>query len=353
MASGGPGTGEPQTDTAPSPASPEARPPLRSSPPPTGSPSTRSPRSRCVVLDDPDAVPALVDGSPRARRSWASIPRPARSSLTTRELVGLSLAASPTEVWYLPFGHRPRGGELAAPTPVRNLPPIERRRARAAGGAAAGPRGAEGGSQHQVRLAGASPCRRRAGGRGVRLHARQLRARSRPPLARASTRSASSTSAAPCRPTPTHRRREGADPVRRGGDRGGRVLLRRRQRDGARAARALRARDRRDGDGAAAPRHRDAARPGAHRHGVGGDLGSTAAVFARLSAELSGDLRRLESEIAAVAGESLNLNSPRQLATILFEKQQLPVLKRTKTRPQHRCRRARAARRRWATSCRG
>ena len=34
-----------------------------------------------------------------------------------------------------------------------------------------------------------------------------------------------------------------------------------------------------------------------------------------------------------MAGEALNLNSPRQLATILFEKQQLPVLKRTKTGP--------------------
>ena len=34
-----------------------------------------------------------------------------------------------------------------------------------------------------------------------------------------------------------------------------------------------------------------------------------------------------------MAGESLNLNSPRQLAIILFEKQQLPVLKRTKSGP--------------------
>jgi DNA polymerase-1 len=49
------------------------------------------------------------------------------------------------------------------------------------------------------------------------------------------------------------------------------------------------------------------------------------AVFARLSAELGAELRRLEAEIATVAGEALNLNSPRQLATILFEKQQLPV----------------------------
>ena len=67
-------------------------------------------------------------------------------------------------------------------------------------------------------------------------------------------------------------------------------------------------------------------------HGVGGDL-DRSAVFARLNAELGADLRRLEREIADVAGEALNLNSPRQLATILFEKQQLPVLKRTKTGP--------------------
>jgi DNA polymerase-1 len=57
------------------------------------------------------------------------------------------------------------------------------------------------------------------------------------------------------------------------------------------------------------------------------------AVFARLNAELGADLRRLDGEIATVAGEALNLNSPRQLATILFEKQQLPMLKRTKTGP--------------------
>jgi DNA polymerase I len=56
-------------------------------------------------------------------------------------------------------------------------------------------------------------------------------------------------------------------------------------------------------------------------------------VFARLDAELSADLARLEREITVVAGEALNLNSPRQLALILFEKQQLPVLKRTKTGP--------------------
>jgi DNA polymerase-1 len=57
------------------------------------------------------------------------------------------------------------------------------------------------------------------------------------------------------------------------------------------------------------------------------------AVFARLDAELGADLRRLEGEIAAVAGEALNLNSPKQLASVLFERLQLPVIKRTKTGP--------------------
>jgi DNA polymerase I len=57
------------------------------------------------------------------------------------------------------------------------------------------------------------------------------------------------------------------------------------------------------------------------------------ALFRRLDEELSGDLRRLEGEISRVAGTEVNLNSPRQLAMVLFEKQQLPVLKKTKTGP--------------------
>ncbi|MGH7536361.1 MAG: DNA polymerase, partial [Gemmatimonadales bacterium] len=57
------------------------------------------------------------------------------------------------------------------------------------------------------------------------------------------------------------------------------------------------------------------------------------ALFARLGEELGADLRRLEGRIAGVAGVELNLNSPRQLASVLFEKHQLPVLKKTKTGP--------------------
>jgi len=75
------------------------------------------------ILDDPADIPGLVE---RLRKA----PLVALDTETTSlephdaELIGLSLAASPEEVWYLPFGHRPRGGELAAPAPVRNLPPI-------------------------------------------------------------------------------------------------------------------------------------------------------------------------------------------------------------------------------------
>jgi DNA polymerase-1 len=53
----------------------------------------------------------------------------------------------------------------------------------------------------------------------------------------------------------------------------------------------------------------------------------------RLGNELARDLDALASQIAGIAGENLNLNSPRQLATVLFEKHQLPVLRRTKTGP--------------------
>ena len=56
--------------------------------------------------------------------------------------------------------------------------------------------------------------------------------------------------------------------------------------------------------------------------------------FSRLDRELSHDLGVLELEIQRAAGDRpLNINSPRQLAAILFEEQRLPVLKKTKTGP--------------------
>ncbi|MBN9655335.1 DNA polymerase I [Halobacillus sp. GSS1] len=47
--------------------------------------------------------------------------------------------------------------------------------------------------------------------------------------------------------------------------------------------------------------------------------------------ELEERLNKVEQEIYDLAGESFNLNSPKQLGPILFEKLELPVIKKTKT----------------------
>jgi len=53
----------------------------------------------------------------------------------------------------------------------------------------------------------------------------------------------------------------------------------------------------------------------------------------RLSDELDQHIRRLTESIYELAGETFNINSPKQLSAILFDKLQLPVVKRTKTGP--------------------
>ena len=50
-----------------------------------------------------------------------------------------------------------------------------------------------------------------------------------------------------------------------------------------------------------------------------------------LSSDLDKKLRLLEIEIYALADETFNINSPKQLSVILFEKMKLPVIKKTKT----------------------
>jgi DNA polymerase-1 len=50
-----------------------------------------------------------------------------------------------------------------------------------------------------------------------------------------------------------------------------------------------------------------------------------------MSQELGEALKALEKKIHTLAGEAFNINSPRQLSTILFEKLKLPVVSRTKT----------------------
>jgi DNA polymerase-1 len=53
--------------------------------------------------------------------------------------------------------------------------------------------------------------------------------------------------------------------------------------------------------------------------------------LAALSQEYDRELARLEGHIYALAGERFQINSPKQLATVLFEKLKLPAVKKTKT----------------------
>jgi len=52
-----------------------------------------------------------------------------------------------------------------------------------------------------------------------------------------------------------------------------------------------------------------------------------------ISVEIETRLKRLQTEILVMAGEEFNINSPKQLAQVLFGKLKLPVLRKTKTGP--------------------
>ena len=51
----------------------------------------------------------------------------------------------------------------------------------------------------------------------------------------------------------------------------------------------------------------------------------------KMGEEINGKLITIEENIYELAGEKFNINSPKQLGVILFEKLQLPSLKKTKT----------------------
>ena len=289
------------------------------------------PAPEVTIVDDPDDLPALVE---RLRAVPLMALDTETSSLEPHdaELVGLSLAASPTEVWYLPFGHRPPAGELAAPAPVRNLPPITDFACAPLFALLADPGVPKAGHNIKydwqvlrragVELAGVvydsmlasfvlDPGRRSHAidtlclehlGRAMQTYTDVAgKGKAQIPFAEVPIAAA----AAYC----------GAD--------SGTVLA---LHDFL--APALR-------EMAMEPLFHEIEMPlvpvltDMEWEGISIDP----AVFARLSGELGAELARLEREIAGVAGEALNLNSPRQLAAILFEKQQLPVLKRTKTGP--------------------
>jgi DNA polymerase-1 len=284
-----------------------------------------------TILDDPRDLAPLIE---RLRKAPLVAFDTETSSLEPHdaELIGLSLAPSPDEVWYLPFGHRPRDGALAAPAAVTNLPPITDPACRVLVEYLTDPAAPKAGHNVKydwqvLRRAGVEPAGVAwdsmlasfvldPGRRSHAIDALSLEHLGRP-------------------------MRQYHDLVGRG-----KAEIPFAEVPVAEAA------DYCGADSATVLALREVFQPQLEEHRLVPLLAELeqplvpvlvdmewagiridAALFARLSAEFAAEMARLEGLIQAAAGESFNLNSPRQLAAILFEKQGLPVLKRTKTGP--------------------
>ncbi|MGH7527023.1 MAG: DNA polymerase I [Gemmatimonadales bacterium] len=289
-----------------------------------------------TVIDDPKDIPALVA---RLRAAPLVALDAETTSLEPRgaDLIGLSVATSPTEVWYLPFGHRNRPADLldalnVEPAPIKNLPPLTDPALEPLRAVLTDPSVPKAGHNVKydwqvlrsagVELAGVSydtmlasfllePGRRSHAidtlclehlGRAMQTYDDVAgKGKSQIPFDEVTIAAA----AAYC-----------------GTDAGTVLALH------DFFAPSLR-------EMAMEPLLRDIELPlvGVLTDMEWNGIAIDPKLFARLSEELGADLRRLEGDISRVAGVELNLNSPRQLATVLFEKHQLPVLKRTKTGP--------------------
>lgn len=290
-----------------------------------------TPEVQVPVVADAAELPALIE---RLRQAELVAVDTETSSLDphSADLIGLSLAASPTEVWYLPFGHRAPAGELAAPAPVTNLPPIldpacaplvalltdatvpkaghnikyDWQVLRRAGVELAG-------VAYDSMLASfvADPGRRSHGIDNLSL---DLLGR---PMQSYSDVAGKGKAEIPFAEVPVTVAANycGADSAT--------VLALRQVLQPTLAAAELE------------PLVANVELPLVE---VLVDMEWTGIaidrpLFTRLSQELAGDLDRLEREIFRAAGDSFNLNSPRQLGVILFEKLGMPVIKKTKTGP--------------------
>jgi len=283
------------------------------------------------VVDDPAEIPSLVA---RLRAAPLVGLDTETSSIEPHdaELIGLSLATGPEEAWYLPFGHRPPDGELAAPAPVRNLPPLTDPALSPIAQLLRDPAVPKAGHnikydwqvlrQAGVELAGVAydsmlasfvldPGRRSHGidtlslehlGRPMRLYADVAgRGKREIPFAEVPVADAAQYCGTDST-TVLALERFFAPSLR---EMGLARLLREIELPLVRVLVDM------EWDGIAIDR----------------------TLFTRMSGELSRDLADLEARIARAAGTQVNLNSPKQLATLLFEKLQLPVLKKTKTGP--------------------
>jgi DNA polymerase-1 len=97
--------------------------PLAVAPAATPAPATPASTAPATVVDDPSRLAAVIAECRRARLVALDTETtgldPMRASL-----VGLSLAVAEGRSWYLPFDHVPPDGPLAGGEPPRNLPPI-------------------------------------------------------------------------------------------------------------------------------------------------------------------------------------------------------------------------------------
>jgi DNA polymerase-1 len=87
---------------------------------PVGAPLPRTPAQ---VLDDPAQMAAVVAECRRAKVVALDTETTSLDPMRAA-LVGLSLAVAPGRSWYLPFAHVAPEGELAGGVPPRNLPPL-------------------------------------------------------------------------------------------------------------------------------------------------------------------------------------------------------------------------------------
>ena len=283
------------------------------------------------VIDNPEDVPALVQRLRSAPLVGIDVETTGQEPHDA-ELVGLSLAASPDEVWYLPLGHRSAGGELAAPDAVRNLPSLTDFSMAPLFGLLTDRTVPKAGHDIKyawqvlrgagVELAGVvydsmlasfvlDPGRRSHAidtlclehlGRTLQTYPELAgKGKSEIPFAEVAVPLAanycgtdSATVLALHRFFAPMLRETTLEPLLENLEMPLLEVLVDMEWAGITIDRAL---------------------------------------FAKLGDELGADLRRLELEIARAAGMEVNLNSPRQLASILFEKLQLPVLKKTKTGP--------------------
>ena len=300
-------------------------------PPPGASASSALSAVEVVVVDDVAGLPALIE---RLRRAPLVAFDTETSSLEPRdaELIGLSLAASPEEVWYLPFGHRPRDGALANPVPVTNLPPLTDPACRPLVELLTDPGVPKAGHNVKydwqvLRRAGVEPAGVAwdsmlasfvldPGRRSHAIDALALEHLGRP-MRQYQDLVGRGKAEIPFAEVPV------ADAAAYCGDDSATVLALREVFQPLLEEHRL------------VPLLEEIEQPlvpvlvDMEWAGIRID----AALFARLSAEFAAEMGRLEGLIHAAAGEAFNLNSPRQLAAILFEKQGLPVLKRTKTGP--------------------